>query len=320
MDYCIERAFLDIACEDLGVSRDELKKRFAACRSAKETGANMNERMMRMIVGKLCEKPGMTRQNYYKARRQRQRKETDGGLTGQPVPAERTLRPRLGGRKLLYRLGPEPAEAGPPIGQDRFFGVLREKPLLPGPLKGEPKTANSRHSLPVFHNPVKDTVLTGPNQAWAADITYIRTDEGFLYLSLLTDMRSRKIASYHAGDTLETEVAVKALETALAQLPKGGRPVRHSDRGCQYCSHLYVEKLRARGLPVSMTEEMHCYENALAERLNGILKQEYAPGCTFRGKKQALAAIDGAVFLYNTVRPHLSLNYETPEKTHRKAA
>jgi transposase InsO family protein len=260
----------------------------------------------------------MGRQNYCKARRQRQRKEADGGLTEQPVPAERAPRTRLGGRKLLCRLGPEPAEAGPPIGRDRFFGVLREKPLLPGPLKGEPKTANSRHSLPVFHNPVKDT--GGPDQAWAADIAYIRTGEGFPYPSLLTDMRSRKIAGCHAGDTPGTEAAVKTLETALAKLTEGVRPVHHSDRGCQYCSHLYVGKLRARGLPVSMTEETRCYENALAERLNGILKQEYGPGCTFRSKKQALAAIDGAVFLYNTARPHMSLNYETPEKTHRKAA
>jgi hypothetical protein len=90
----------------------------------------------RITVGALCGKPGMSRQNYYKARRQRQRKETDGGLTGQPVPAERAVQPRLGGRKLLCRLGPEPAEAGPPIGRDRFFGVLREKSLLLEPLKG----------------------------------------------------------------------------------------------------------------------------------------------------------------------------------------
>jgi transposase InsO family protein len=246
-------------------------------------------------------------------------KEADGGLTGQPVTAERASQPQLGGRKLFYRLGPEPAEAGPPVGRDRFSGVLREKSLLLEPLKWVPKTTNSRHSLPVFRNPVKDTVLTGPNQAWAADIAYIRTGEGFLYPSLITDMRSRKTAGCHAGNTLEAEAAVKTLETALVQLPEGAHPVRHSDRGCQYCSHLYVEKLRARGLAVSMTEETRCYENAVAERVNGILKQEYGLGCTFRWKKQALAAIDGAVFLYNTARPHLSLNYETPEKTHRKA-
>jgi transposase InsO family protein len=163
-------------------------------------------------------------------------------------------------------------------------------------------------------------VLTGPNQAWASDITYVRTADGFLYLCLITDMWSRKTVGYHAGDTLEAEGAVKALDMALAQLPEGAHPVHHSDRGCQYCSHVYVGKLQARGLAVSMTEEMHCYENALAERLNGILKQEYGLGCEFRSKKQALAAIDQAVFLYNTARPHTALNYETPEKMHRKAA
>jgi transposase InsO family protein len=262
-----------------------------------------------MTAGKLCGKPGMSRQNYCKARRQRQRKEADGGLIEQPVPAERASQPRLGAGKLLRKLRPELAEAGVPVGRDRFFGVLREKSLLLEPLKRAPKTANSRHSLPVFRNPVKDMVLTGPNQAWAADITYIRTGEGFLYLSLITDMRSRKTAGCHAGDTLETEGTIRTLETALAQLPEGVRPVHNSDRGCQYCSHLYVEKLRAWGLPVSMTEELHCYENAIAERVNGILKQEYGPGCSFRSKKQTLAAIDGAVFLYNTARPHMSLNY-----------
>jgi transposase InsO family protein len=262
----------------------------------------------------------MSRQNYYKSRRERQRRETDGGLIEQLVRAERAVQPRLGGRKLLHILGPELAYAGVKIGRDRFFEVLREKSLLLDRLPGMPKTTNSRHSLPVFHNLVKDMELTGPNQAWAADITYIRSDEGFLYLSLLMDLWSRKIVGFHAGDTLEAEGVVCALETALSELSKGTFPVHHSDRGCQYCSHRYVEKLRAHGLVVSMTEELHCYENAHAERLNGILKQEYSLGCSFRSKQQALAAVDEAVFLYNTKRPHLSLNYETPEKTHRRVA
>jgi transposase InsO family protein len=198
--------------------------------------------------------------------------------------------------------------------------VLREKSLLLQRLPGMPKTTNSRHSLPVFCNLVKDMVLTGPNQAWAADITCIRSDEGYLYLGLLMDLWSRKTVGYHAGDTLEAEGAVLALEMALRELPKGALPVHHSGRGCQYCSHWYVEKLQDHGLSISMTEEMHCYENAHAERLNGILKQEYGLGYSFRSKKQALVAVDEAVFLYNTKRPHLSLNYETPEKTHRKIA
>jgi transposase InsO family protein len=165
---------------------------------------------------------------------------------------------------------------------------------------------------------VKDMTLTASNQAWAADITYIRTDKGFLYLSLLLDLWSRKIVGFNAGDTLEADVAVRALEMALKELPAEAFPVHHSDRGCQYCSRRYVETLVGRGLPVSMMKEAHCYGNARAERLNGILKQEYGLGCSFRDKGQALAAIKEAVFLYNTKRPHPALNYETPEKTHRR--
>jgi transposase InsO family protein len=143
----------------------------------------------------------------------------------------------------------------------------------------------------VFHNLVKGMEVVSPNQVWVTDITYIRTDEGFLYLSLRMDLWSRKIAGYHAGDILETEGAIRALELALRELPQGAAPVHHSDRGCQYCSHRYVEKLKAHGLSISMTEELHCYENAHAERLNGILKQEYGLGCSFRSKKQALARL-----------------------------
>jgi hypothetical protein len=116
------------------------------------------------------------------------------------------------------------------------------------------------------------------------------------------------------------EGAVRALEMALNELPEGVFPVHHSDCGCRYCSRRYVETLAGRGLHVSMTEEAHCYENARAERLNGILKQEYGLGCSFRDKGQAIDAIKEAVFLYNTKRPHPAPNYETPEKTHRLGA
>jgi transposase InsO family protein len=124
--------------------------------------------------------------------------------------------------------------------------VLREKPLLLERLAGAPKTTNWRHSLPVFRNRVKDMVLTAPNQAWAADSTYIRTDRGFLYLSLLMDLWSGKTAGFNAGDTLEAEGAVRAFETALKELPAGVFPVHHSDRGCQYRPHRYVETLAGR--------------------------------------------------------------------------
>jgi len=267
---------------------------------------------------RLCAKTGMSRQNFYKGRNRRTRHEVNADLIVELVRAERALQPRLGGKKLHVVLSPILKEVGIEIGRDRFFEVLGERDLLLEPLPKAPSTTNSRHSLPVFRNLVADMELAGPNQAWVSDITYIRTDEGFLYLSLITDAWSRKIVGYHAGDTLETEGCLKALEKAVRELVDGMFPVHHSDRGCQYCSHLYTGRLREYGLGISMTEEMHCYENAKAERVNGILKQEYYLGGCFRTKPQAIEAVDQAVFLYNTRRPHLALKYKTPEAAHRE--
>lgn len=234
------------------------------------------------------------------------------------VKSERALQPRIGGRKLHVILQPKLEEAGVQIGRDRFFAVLGQNGLLLERLPKSARTTYSRHSLPVFTNLVKDMVLTAPNQAWAADITYLRVDGGFIYLSLITDMSSRKIVGYHAGNTLETEGCLRALEMAAKDLGKGEIPVHHSDRGSQYCSHLYTGRLREYGLSVSITEENHCYENALAERVNDILKQEYWLGGTFRNKEQAVEAVKEAVWLYNTRRPHQSLGYAIPEHIHRK--
>ena len=271
-------------------------------------------------ISALTLKLGMSRQNYYKRRRARQRAEANSELVEQLVRGERALQPRLGGRKLFKILAEVLEKEGIKLGRDRFFAILREKGLLVPPLPKSPGTTRFVPSLPVFHNLVAGLELTGPNQAWAADITYIRTDEGFLYLSLITDMWSRKIVGFHVGASLETEGALSALAMALGSLTGGAKPVHHSDRGCQYASHLYVGKLREAGLQVSMTEELHCYENALAERVNGILKQEYYIGSCFRNKDQAKTAVKEAVYLYNTRRPHKSLEYQTPEKMHRTAA
>jgi transposase InsO family protein len=242
----------------------------------------------------------------------------DAALIVELVRAERAIQPRLGGKKLYVLLTPKLPEAGVEIGRDRFFNVLAKQGLLLEPLPKAPRTTNSRHSLPVFRNLVTEMELSGPNQAWVSDITYIRTDEGFLYLSLITDAWSRKIVGYHAGDTLETEGCLRALERAVKELVEGMFPVHHSDRGCQYCSHVYTGRLRDYGLGISMTDKMHCYENAKAERVNGILKQEYYLGGCFRTKKQAVEAVEQAVCLYNTRRPHLALKYKTPETVHRE--
>jgi len=262
----------------------------------------------------------MSPQNFYKSRKVRQRQKVDEQLVKQLVEAERAIQPRLGGLKLHSMLREELEAEDVRLGRDRFFEVLKNQALLLEPFPKAPRTTNSRHSLPVFTNLIEDLVLTGPNQVWVSDITYIRTREDFAYLSLITDKYSRKVVGYHVGRTLSAEDTLKALQMALAALPEGMHPIHHSDRGCQYCSHEYVKWLKAHGLAISMTEEDHCAENAMAERMNGILKQEYFLNHEFRSVAQASEAVDEAVHLYNTRRPHRSLNLLTPEQVHLAAA
>jgi putative transposase len=271
-------------------------------------------------ISMLCERVEMSRQNYYAARRLRHRREIDEAMIVELVKRERRMQPRLGGRKLLRLLRPDLDEANVSIGRDRFFEVLAEHNLLVAPKRGRPRTTNSRHCLPVFRNLLAGMTFDCPNEAWVSDLTYIRTDEGFLYAALITDVVSRKIVGAHIGDSLEAEGCLAALEQALADLADDKHPIHHSDRGCQYCCHAYVERLQDRGLPISMTEIMHCYENAMAERVNGILKQEYELDCTFRTKAQAAKAFEQAVWLYNNRRPHLRLDYRFPADVHAEAA
>lgn len=270
-------------------------------------------------VRALCARVGMSRQNYYAARQLRHRRHVDEGLIEELVRRKRRMQPRIGGRKLLHLLSQELREAGVAIGRDRFFEVLAERDLLVVPKPGRPQTTNSRHSLPVFHNLLAGRTLLGPNEAWVSDLTYIRTEEGFLYAALIMDAYSRKIVGYHIGDSLEAEGCLKALEMALNGLPAGKHPLHHSDRGCQYCCHAYVERLQAHGLAISMTEIQHCYENAKAERLNGILKQEYEMDRVFRTKAQACRAFEQAAWFYNHRRPHMKLDYRFPAEVHEAA-
>jgi transposase InsO family protein len=262
----------------------------------------------------------MSRQNYYAARRLRHRRQIDEALIVDLVRRERRAQPRLGGRKLLKLLWPDFEEAGVSVGRDRFFEVLAEHDLLVIPKPRVPRTTYSRHSLPVFRNLLKDREPTGPNQVWVSDLTYIRTDEAFMYGAVIMDKFSRKIVGAHIGDSLEALGCIQALEKALAELPENRFPIHHSDRGCQYCCHEYVGRLRERGLSISMTEQNHCYENAQAERVIGILKQEYEMDATFKTKHQAMTSFYQAVEMYNHRRPHMSLNYAVPDEVHRQAA
>lgn len=259
----------------------------------------------------------MSRQNYYARRQARQARAVDRGLITELVRAERQVQPRLGTRKLRVVLQAALAQAGVQIGRDRFFAVLRQGGLLLAPLPREqPQTTSSYHCLPVFANLVKDRVVSGPNEVWVSDLTYLRTEEGFLYLALVTDKFSRKIVGYHCGDTLEAVGCVRALEMALKDLPAGAQPIHHSDQGSQYCCHEYVQALGLRGLTISMTVENHCAENALAERMNGILKAEYGLGRKLKTKALARQLADQGIWLYNTRRPHTALQYQTPAAVH----
>jgi putative transposase len=261
----------------------------------------------------------MTRQNYYKQRRQRQRRQVDEDLIVSLVCQERAVQPRLGGRKLLHVLDGELAKAGVQIGRDRFFGMLHRHDLLIERAVRSARTTDSRHMFRVYDNLLKDLQLTGPHQALVSDITYIRTAEGFVYLCLVMDAFSRAIVGFDCSDTLEREGALRALQQTLKQRPPGCETVHHSDRGSQYCCHDYVQRLEKAGVQISMTQENHCYENAQAERLNGILKQEYGLGATFGRKSEARRAVAEAVHLYNWRRPHQSLGYAIPMHVHQAA-
>jgi len=265
----------------------------------------------------LCAKLGMSHQNYYGRRKARQRREVDAQLVRALVRQERYLQPRLGGRKLRVLLKQPLAEAGVRLGRDRFFEVLRQVGLLVAPkAAANPRTTQSGHSLPVFTNRIRERPVGGPNEVWVADLTYLRTEEGFMYLSLLTDQSSRHIVGHDCDDSLESLGCQRALQMALEQLPQGPRPIHHSDRGTQYCCHAYVELAQSRGLALSMTEVDHCAENALAERMNGILKAEYGLDQCFKTKAQARQAVAQAIWLYGNRRPHSALAYRFPAQVH----
>lgn len=265
----------------------------------------------------VCRRVGMSRQNYYAQRRKRGEKELAEERVVELVQEERRVQPRLGTRKLLVVLKEKLAEGGLRVGRDRLFRVLQKRGLLVPRREAEyPSTTNSRHVLPLFRNEVKGKKRSGVNEVWVSDLTYLRTREGFVYLALVTDQASRKIVGYQCGKSLESSLCVGALEMAVKGLKAGEGPIHHSDRGTQYCSHEYVGRLRAHGLKVSMTEENHCAENALAERMNGILKGEYGLGRELLNLKQAEAMVAAGIWQYNHRRPHGSLGLRYPAEVY----
>ena len=223
-------------------------------------------------------------------------------------------------RKLKISLNEDFVKANLKIGRDTLFNVLRKHRLLTLRKKYSARTTNSYHRFYKYDNIIKDVEVTKPNQVWASDITYIRTVKGFCYLALITDMYSRKIIGYDLSDSLELKGCVRALNKAIYQAKNIKGLIHHSDRGIQYCSNVYTQILKRKKIDISMTEENHCYENALAERVNGILKDEFYLDQVFTNVAHAKRAAKNAIKLYNEIRLHLSLDYKTPNMVYKLSA
>lgn len=223
-------------------------------------------------------------------------------------------------RKLVKSLDEEFTIANLKVGRDTLFNVLRKHQMLTLRKKYSSRTTNSYHRFYKYNNIIKDLEVTRPNQVWVSDITYIRTVKGFCYLALITDMYSRKIVGYDLSDSLELNGCVRALNKAIYQAKGIKDLTHHSDRGIQYCSNVYTQILKRNKIQISMTEENHCYENAMAERVNGILKDEFYLDQTFTDMAHAKRATKNAINLYNEIRLHLSLDYKTPNMVYLKTA
>lgn len=262
----------------------------------------------------------MSRQAYYQGLNRQEQVRQCNERVIELVRSKRLRQPRLGTRKLHHLLSNSFEDEGLKVGRDALFGILRQSHMLVEPKRAYHKTTDSHHRFRRHPNLLKaglDQVQPiASEQVWVADITYLPTAEQFVYLSLITDAYSRKIVGYHVHDSLRTEQVSQALKMALRQRKTGQRLIHHSDRGIQYCSDDYQAIHRKHGLTCSMTDGYDCYQNALAERINGILKSEFLlqrPA----DLAQARRMVDESVVIYNCERPHYSLQLKTPDEVHR---
>lgn len=261
---------------------------------------------------------GISRQAYYQAQQRRQQREAEDQLILALVQGIRQRHPRMGGRKLYHELQEPLAQLGISRGRDALFDLLRDYDLLVPTKRNRQRTTHP--GLWRCPNLLADWQPTAPNQVWAGDITYLATEEGFLYLALLTDAYSRFIVGFDLSASLALEGSLSALNQAIDQADPEQlqQLIHHSDHGVQYSSRPYRDRLQSVGIRSSMGAVGNCYENALAERVNGILKNEYGLDTLFVSKAHALRAVEEAIRLYNYERPHLSLNYRKPAEVHGK--
>jgi putative transposase len=235
------------------------------------------------------------------------------------VTEKRLSLPRLGTRKLHYLLKENLKDKHIKLGRDGLFEFLRREHMLIKPYRSYHQTTHSKHWLRKHPNLAKGYHPCKPEELWVSDITYIETKEQTVYLSLVTDAFSRKIVGHHVHDSLHAESVVMAYKNALKERMYDHSLTHHSDRGIQYCSSLYQRIHQLHEVKCSMTDGYDCYQNALAERINSILKQEFLITKP-QNLRQATIMIKQAITAYNLKRPHLALNYKTPEQVHKQIA
>ena len=262
---------------------------------------------------------GVSRQAYYQREELSQKGTAQSLLVLDLVRAFRREIPGLGTRKLHLLIRDSLASSGIKLGRDKLHRLLQDHGLILHQQRHTPKTTDSAHRLRKYPNLLIDRKITASKQAWVCDITYLYIGFGFAYLSLITDAYSKMIVGYCLHPLLTTEGCLMALEMALAQWDRGKNElIHHSDRGSQYCSFQYVRKLQGAGISISMTQQGDPYENAMAERVNGILKTEFQLNRVFSSFEEATRVVDTSVHNYNYVRPHMSCDYLTPGVAHQR--
>jgi putative transposase len=266
----------------------------------------------------LCRLLGYTRQAYYQYQTGLSKRSLKEDLLIHQVLQYRRIQPRIGTRKLLIMLQPFMDAHQISIGRDVFFELLRVNGLLIRRRRQQrPRTTFSAHSFQKYPDRAKDLIVSRPEELWVSDITYINLPRSFAYLSLVTDVYSRKITGFKLSADLSARGPIKALEMAVKGRTGNEPLLHHSDRGSQYCSHDYVNLLKDSNIGISMTQSGDPRDNAIAERVNGILKQELLEE-VFPGFKQAKNAVANAIDIYNRYRPHSSIDMLTPEQAHAR--
>jgi putative transposase len=226
--------------------------------------------------------------------------------------------PRLGTRKLYYLLQEGFLRKDIGIGRDQLFDLLREEGLLIVKKKKYIKTTDSKHWMRKYPNLIKQVEVKRPEQLWVADITYLTVNDGFRYLHLVTDAYSKQIMGYNVSETLAATETLKALKMAFSNRKYRENLIHHSDRGLQYCSAAYIKALQQKNIAISKTEDGNPYDNAIAERVNGILKDEYGLDEIFDDQDQLVLQVKQSINSYNNRRPHESNHLLTPNEMHQQ--